>query len=365
MRAEIAFYRGDYRGAAALQDEADRIVPGSASFQRAVYAMKTGDRAAAIRHFDAFDAGLPAPTPMVLSHLELQRGIAELEYGRLDQALARFRKADAIFPGNWLVEEHVAEVTARKGDRAAARRLYEKIVSDTGHPEYMDALAALAGEEGKADEEKAWRSRAATAWQKRLAQFPEAAVGHALDHCAQKGDWPARWRSPAITIARARTATARSSLPKRSSTMAAPGGEGLIEKVLASPWRTAQLHAVAQDIYRALGTSKPPPPSGSWRWHSRRKLSPRRRLAFSDWVRADLWTACSDRLRRGRRGDVPDPRRADPGLPSAGRDLLRACRGLLPAGVGGVRSAGRRGEAVRFERRHRPGRRNSPPSGAG
>jgi tetratricopeptide (TPR) repeat protein len=37
MRGDIAFYRGDYAGALARYDEADKVVPGTSDFRRAVY----------------------------------------------------------------------------------------------------------------------------------------------------------------------------------------------------------------------------------------------------------------------------------------------------------------------------------------
>lgn len=254
LRGEIAFYSGRYDDAIRLYAEADRLEPGSARFQRAIYAMRTGRPDEAIRHFDAFDASLQAPSPMVLANLELQRGIVELEHGRRDRALARFRKAAKIFPGYWLIEEHIAEVTALTGDHVAARETYQRIVERTQHPEYMDALADLATQRGDGAGATLWRARAAAAWRRRLAQFPEAAYGHALDHCAAKSDWRCALD---LAMRNNRARPNGDSLVKLADALLNSGrtteAQQLIEKVLASPWRTAELHAVAHRIFGATG----------------------------------------------------------------------------------------------------------------
>lgn len=256
MRGDIAFYRGDYAAALAAYDEADRIAPGTADFSRAVYHSRTGDADLADDYFHRAGAAATARAPQQAANIALQRGVLDLERGRWDEALAHFTEADGIFPGHWLIEEHVAEVTALKGDVAGAERLYRDIIRRTGHPEFMDAMAGLARQRGDTAGAEGWTRRAAEAWSVRLRQFPEAAYGHALDHCLAAGK-----RACALDLARrnhasrpygeAKVLLARALL---DSGRAEEAGT-LIDAVLASPWRTADTHAVAAAVYRALGRS--------------------------------------------------------------------------------------------------------------
>jgi tetratricopeptide (TPR) repeat protein len=254
MRGDIAFYRGNYARALTLYDEADRIAPGTADFRRAIFLSKTGRVDDAERYFALSERRLASPTRQVRSFHELQRGILDLERGRLDEAMAHFRRADAIFPGYWLIEEHVAETLALQGRPAEAERLYRDVIRKTGHPEFMDALAGLLSEAGRAAEARQLTQRAWDAWQRRLKLFPEAAYGHAIDHCVDKGDWAcaldlARRNHAARPYGGAKTALARALLGNGRAEEARQA----IEPVLASPWRTADLHRTAADIYAALG----------------------------------------------------------------------------------------------------------------
>lgn len=260
MRGDIAFYRGDYRGALAGYGEAARMEDGSgANFRLAVYHARTGRPDLAERYFDRAERSVRLPTPQLRSNLELQRGALDLDRGRYPEALAHFRRADSIFPGHWLVEEHIAETMALLGDVAAATALYENIVRRTGHPEFMDALADIETARGNTARADAWTRRARRAWRQRLALFPEAAYGHALAHYLKHGD-------PAETLAMAERNHA-----------ARPHGEALVllaeaqlharrpeeakatmDKVLASEWRTQDVARVATLVHEAAGTQPPP-----------------------------------------------------------------------------------------------------------
>lgn len=256
MRGDVALYRGDYAAALAAYDEADKVVPGSSDFRRAIYYSRMGRSDLAEDYYDRAERALPFPTPQVRARFELQRGILYLESGRWDEALARFHKADAMFPGYWLIEEHIAEITALKGDLEAAERLYRGIVRRTGHPEFMDALAGIAAQRGDKTGEAAWLRRADQVWRERLRLFPEAAYGHAIDHCVQKGDWTcalalARRNHEARPYGDAKIALARALLHNGQSDEAS----AMIETVLASAWRVPAAHSVAAEIYAARGAS--------------------------------------------------------------------------------------------------------------
>lgn len=257
MRGDIAFYSGQYAVALARYDEADALVPGSASFRRAIFAARTGDVDAADAYFVDAQRAYRSATPQTRSYMELQRGILDLDRGRLSDAMVHFRKADSLFPGRWLIEEHIAEVLNLQGKVAKSEALYRDIVRRTGHPEFIDALADIAKSRGDAAEARRLYARSSAIWTKRLAQFPEATYGHAIDHCIGKGDWPcalqlAQRNHAARPYGEAKVALAKALLGNGKV------GEArtVIDQVLGSRWRTPDVHATAAEVYQANGMAE-------------------------------------------------------------------------------------------------------------
>ncbi len=113
--------------------------------------------------------------------LELQLGELALSCDGLADARAHFVRADAQFPGWWLIEQHLAALDALEGHTARAAETYERLVAETGDPESMDALAALIVE---TEPQRAARlvERARAVYEARRRSFPEATYGHALEH---------------------------------------------------------------------------------------------------------------------------------------------------------------------------------------
>lgn len=249
MRGDIAFYRGDLKTALNLYEEADRTSPGTATFRRAVYAIKTGDFERAEIYFDQTEREARLPPPQLRAFIELQRGILDLERSRLEPAMAHFRRADGIFPGHWLIEEHIAEVLTLQGKRAEAERRYRDIVRRTGHPEFMDALASLLASQGQTEEARRLTDQAWAAWQKRLALFPEASYGHAIEHCIGKRDWQCAVRFATQNHAARPYGDAKIALAKALlGNGQLKEAEMLVKSVWRSPWRTADLLSVTKEI---------------------------------------------------------------------------------------------------------------------
>lgn len=257
MRGDIAFYSGDYRSALARYDEADALVPGAASFRRAIFAARTGDVDQADRYLTEAERAYRSATPQTRAFMELQRGILDLDRGRLGDAMGHFKTADTLFPGRWLIEEHIAEVLTLQGKTAKAEALYRDIVRRTGHPEFIDALAGIAAARGDKAEAKRLYARAWTIWTQRMQQFPEASYGHAVDHCMAKQDWScalqlAQRNHEARPYGEAKIALARALL----GTGQPKAAQAMIEQVLASAWRTPDLHSAAADIFQANGLAE-------------------------------------------------------------------------------------------------------------
>lgn len=185
---------------------------------------------------------------------KVQRGLIEWDRGQIDQALVLYAFASDELEGWWLIDEQIAEAKRLKGDTAAAKALYESIIRRSGLPEHMDELARLLREGATPASATEWIKRAETIYRARLKLFPEASVGHAVDHFLQFG-------TPAEALALARRNAELRPYGDAQIALAAAlfraGQAGAaaecIARVEASGWNTAQLHAIAAQINAALG----------------------------------------------------------------------------------------------------------------
>jgi tetratricopeptide (TPR) repeat protein len=188
MRGDIALYRGDPAAALRHYREAEALVPGSADFRMAVYHSHAGRPEEADAALVRVEAALRRPTHRARAEIALLRGIIQLDNRRLQVAHLRFKEADRLFPGHWLIEEHIAEVLSLTRQERQAELILRDVVRRTQHPEYMDALAGLARRHGDQAEALRWSTLAREGWVQRIRLFPEAAYGHGIDHCLDVAD---------------------------------------------------------------------------------------------------------------------------------------------------------------------------------
>jgi hypothetical protein len=182
LGANLSLQHGDYPAAEAGYAEALALHRSlSAVCSLAVFSWKTGDVEAAEALFNEAEGMLIGPSISRRAWLHLQRGLIDLDHDRLDEAMVHYRDAESVLPGYWLIEEHVAEVLTLTGRTDDALHRYEAVIANTGNPEFMDAVAGILAER---DDPAAaeWVVRARSGHDARLAAFPEAAAGHALDH---------------------------------------------------------------------------------------------------------------------------------------------------------------------------------------
>lgn len=139
------------------------------------------------RLYEEVSRRLPASAARLRAWVNLQRGLLDLDTNRLDEALAHFRDADAALPGWWLIDEHIAEATARLGQTERALAMYMDILSRHEDPEFMDAVARIYRQRGNAAEAAKWIAKAKAGHAARLSMFPEAAAGHAQAHIEDFG----------------------------------------------------------------------------------------------------------------------------------------------------------------------------------
>jgi len=252
LRGNVAFQTGDYQSAFSYMEASAAGSPSVSLYaSRAQLHWKLGDHEAAESDIDRAESMYfnPYPEPRVWFHL--QRGLLDLDRGRYAEAAEHYEDADSQMPGHWLIQEHQAELLALQGHTEEALEQYHQIVDRTGHPEFMDAIAALLLEQGDEAESLLWQHAARTVYLNQLERFPEASYGHALDHFLTFGAHP----EDTLELAQANAALR-------------PNGEALtglalahfeaghlsqavatIERVLDTDWHTADTFAAASVIF--------------------------------------------------------------------------------------------------------------------
>ncbi|MEM9196018.1 MAG: hypothetical protein AAGF12_43030 [Myxococcota bacterium] len=196
--------------------------------------------------------------PETIAWLELQRGLMDLERNSLAQALRHYRRADAEFPGWYLVEEHIAEILTLQEKYDEAMAIYTEVVERTGSPEFMVAIAGVHEAEGRPEEATRWLARAKEGYDARVENFPEAAVGHAYEFYLEHSDDVAQLVAMAERNHELRPG-ADSKLGLAQAYIRAgraDEAQTLVETARSTPYRTADLHAVAALLFEAAGDSR-------------------------------------------------------------------------------------------------------------
>ena len=255
LRADVAFQKGNYEAAFKGYQQALNLMPNTSNlFRLAVYYWKTGDFEQAeglINQAEVANKGLSAQT---LAFLNLHRGLLELDQGNYDYALAHYQSADTIFPNWWLVKEHIAEIHTIEGDLEEAKLIYEKVVEATANPEFMDALAGIALEEGNKAEAKMWLQKSKAIFEQQLTQFPEASYGHALGHFLEFTNDANRLMELAEANHTLRPNGEAQTLLAQAYFKSGhfEDARDILEITFASPWRSAELHATAAFVFEAM-----------------------------------------------------------------------------------------------------------------
>ncbi len=255
LRGDIAFYSARYQEAEDLYRAlVNQVGTTPQYFRLAMLRNKMGSPGEAAALLEAAEKRYHGGSATMKAWFKVQRGLIEWDRGQIDQALVLYAFASDELEGWWLIDEQIAEAKRLKGDTAAAKALYESIIRRSGLPEHMDELARLLREGAAPASATEWIKRAETIYRARLKLFPEASVGHAVDHFLQFG-------TPAEALALARRNAELRPYGDAQIALAAAlfraGQAGAaaecIARVEASGWNTAQLHAIAAQINAALG----------------------------------------------------------------------------------------------------------------
>ena len=257
LRGDIALYRGHYEDAlrlyaAAAKSDSWYGLP----YRRAIIASQTGKFSQARAALAEADTVNRFPSPAFRSDILLRQGELDLAQGDWPAASAKFAEANQLYPGAPRIQMRVAQMLALAGGIDAAIREFVRIAAATGQPEAMDIAAGLYRAKGDAAHSKLWSDRAGAIWAQRLAQLPEAAWGHALEHELAFGD-PSRALAYAKADASQRPfGVALIGLAKALTANRQPqAAAALLEKVNASGWQSVEQHLALADAYTLLGNS--------------------------------------------------------------------------------------------------------------
>jgi tetratricopeptide (TPR) repeat protein len=186
--------------AADLAYQEGRYAEAGEGYRAALRRARTWDNLARLAFFESRTGNLAAAEKLYLeaqdeltvkemrswAWVELQRGLLDLDFGRPAKALEHYRRAEEGYSGWWLIEEHIAEALGQLGRRQEAIELYRRILEKNRSPEFLSALAALLEESDPAAAAELDREALAS-FEKQSALYPEAALGHYLEHRLDRG----------------------------------------------------------------------------------------------------------------------------------------------------------------------------------
>ena len=165
LKADVFLQEGRYADARqGYESVLARARPWDALARLAYLESRTGEPAVADRLYAASQEEMSAKEMRAYAWVELQRGLLRLGRGQYDDAMARYRTARRAYSGDWVVDEHIAELLGaqKKFDEAAA--LYERIVARVPRPELQQALGDLYVFMGRRDLAAPWHAKALTAY---------------------------------------------------------------------------------------------------------------------------------------------------------------------------------------------------------
>ena len=205
--------------------------------------------------------------PLVVAHLDMQRGMQKEQTGKLDEAVVFFRAAVARIPVYVAALEHLAEALHMQGHDEEATRIYESVVKLSDDPEFAHALGDLYALHGKPAEAKALQAKATQGYEALLAKYPEAMYWHASEFYLAIGDAPR-----AVTLLEKNVLLRPNSTSwvalARAQLAAHQDAHAAIDRALAMPPVSALLFWTAARVYGGDGRA------AGWRLRAL-KLNPR------------------------------------------------------------------------------------------
>jgi len=252
MLADLDREEGRYEEALRGYEAALRDEPAWDTYARlADLTSKLGDADAAGDLFAAAVDELTAKQMRSYAWVELQWGRMELRRGRHDDGADHYARASAAYTGWWLVDEHIAQLLAARGELETAAALYEDLAARVPKPELQHAAGDTNAALGRPERARPFHDRALAAYRASAERGEVHYLHHLADACTDAAE-AVRWARRDLELRpNAYTRAALAWALHR----AGRSGEALdaIEGALASPLRDARLYGKAATIHRAAG----------------------------------------------------------------------------------------------------------------
>jgi len=165
LTADVALQEGRYADARrGYETVLARARPWDALARLAYLESRTGEPAVADRLYAASQEEMSAKEMRAYAWIELQRGLLCLGRGRHDDAMRHYRTARQAYSGDWVADEHIAELLGAQGKFDEAAALYERLVARVPRPELQQALGDLYAFMGRRDLAAPWHTKALAAY---------------------------------------------------------------------------------------------------------------------------------------------------------------------------------------------------------
>jgi tetratricopeptide (TPR) repeat protein len=185
LRADLDFQHGRYRDAEAAYIaaiEAERSWSGLARL--AYFRGKMGDLEGADRLYREAEDELTAKEMRSYAWLEVQWGFLAFSRGAYPDARFHYDRAEAAYPGYWLVDEYQAELLGAEGRYAEAIALFERLVAANERPDLLQAIAELYEITEQLDEARDWQERALAGYLQSVQRGEVHYLHHLADYYA-------------------------------------------------------------------------------------------------------------------------------------------------------------------------------------
>jgi tetratricopeptide (TPR) repeat protein len=256
IRADLDLQHGHYQAAeTGYVDVLGRERSWGALARLAHLRGKMGDVAGAERLYEEAEDQLTAKEMRAYAWLEVQRGFLDFTRGQHDAARSHYQRAEAAYPGYWLVEEHVAEVLGAEGKYDEAVAIYQRIVSSSHRPELEQAICELCELAGRSRPVAYWKERALTAYLQSAQRGEVHYYHHLVDYyvdVAEDGGEAVQWAYKDLGL-RENFATQAALAWSLYRDRQLSDAVHWIDRALASGVVDALLYFRAGEIYRAAG----------------------------------------------------------------------------------------------------------------
>ncbi len=256
IRADLDFQHGRYHAAEDGYVEVLECERSWGALARLAHLRgKMGDATGADHLYEEAEDHLTAKEMRAYAWLEVQRGFLDFARGRDGEAQLHYRRADAAYPGYWLVDEHVAELLGAGGRYDEAVAMYQSIVSNGQRPELEQAIGELCELAGRSGPAAYWKQRALTAYLQSAQRGEVHYYHHLVDYytdVAENGAEAVKWAYKDLEL-RENFATQAALAWALYRDRRFSEGIYWIDRALASGAVDALLNFRAGEIYSAAG----------------------------------------------------------------------------------------------------------------